>query len=457
MNSPLRPSLAVAIAIAAAGLLPAPAADYTIHTWKKIQLSEHFWSEGANYGDFNKDGKMDIVSGPYWWAAPDFKERHEYYPAAKSWMKKKADGSEEKIPGFKGALSKENAYSDNFIAYSHDINRDGWTDILILGFPGAASYWHENPQGKPGHWPKHLAADLTDNESPTFADLTGDGRPEIIFHTRFKEGTNSVSYLGYATPDPENPTAKFTFHKISTPGKWHWFNHGYGHGDVNGDGRADIIEKDGWWEQPASLAGDPVWKQHKINFGLGGAQMYAYDVNGDGRNDVITSLAAHGFGLAWYEQLAEKDEKGSPKFQQHVIMNKEPRENKYGVKFSQPHAIDLVDMDGDGLKDIVTGKRFWAHGPTGDAEPNAAAVLYWFKLVRGADKSVDFVPYLIDDDSGIGTQVVAGDINGDGLPDVVVGNKKGTFVHLHSAKKVSKAEWEKAQPKPFTPASATAN
>ena len=67
--------------------------------------------------------------------------------------------------------------------------------------------------------------------------------------------------------------------------------------------------------------------------------------------------------------------------------------------------------------------------------------------MRGADKSVDFVPYLIDNDSGVGTQVVAGDINGDGLPDVVVGNKKGTFVHLHEKKTVTHEEWQKAQPK----------
>ena len=107
------------------------------------------------------------------------------------------------------------------------------------------------------------------------------------------------------------------------------------------------------------------------------------------------------------------------------------------MKFSEIHAIDLVDMDGDGLKDIVTGKRFWSHGRTGDPDRNDAAVLYWFKLVRSADKSVDFIPYLIDNDSGVGTQVVAGDINGDGLPDIVVGNKRGTFVHLHQKKTVS--------------------
>jgi hypothetical protein len=132
-------------------------------------------------------------------------------------------------------------------------------------------------------------------------------------------------------------------------------------------------------------------------------------------------------------------------------MNKDPHDNKYGVKFSELHAIDLVDMDGDGLKDIVTGKRFWSHGRTGDPDRNDAAVSYWFQLVRATDKSVDFVPHLIDDNSGVGTQVVAGDINGDGLPDVIVGNKKGTFVLLHEKKTVSRAEWEKAQPKPLEP------
>jgi hypothetical protein len=104
-------------------------------------------------------------------------------------------------------------------------------------------------------------------------------------------------------------------------------------------------------------------------------------------------------------------------------------------------------MDGDGLKDIVIGKRFWSHGRTADPERNSAAVLYWFKLVRGADHSAEFVPHLIDNDSGVGTQVVAGDINGDGLPDVVVSNKKGAFVFLQEKKAVTHEEWLKAQPK----------
>jgi hypothetical protein len=181
--------------------------------------------------------------------------------------------------------------------------------------------------------------------------------------------------------------------------------------------------------------------------GKGGSQMYAYDVNGDGLADIITALEAHAFGLAWYEQYREG---GEIKFREHTVMNKEPGENKYGVKFSEIHAIDLVDMDGDGLKDIVTGKRFWSHGRMGDPDRNDAAVLYWFKLTRNPDKSVDFIPYLIDTESGVGTQVVAADINGDGLPDIVVGNKRGTFVHFHEKKAVTRQEWEKAQPKRYS-------
>ena len=390
---------------------------------------------------------MDIVSGPYWYAGPDFKERHAYAPTdsrvssgGKAPFKlKQPDGSEQEIPGFEGALGVNNAYADNFFAFAHDFNNDGWEDILILGFPGDASHWYENPKGKAGDWVKHLAIDVTDNESPNFVDITGDGKPEIL--------CSSKGFYGYAQPDPANPTAPFKWHSISPNNKYHKFTHGLGFGDVNGDKRTDILEKDGWWEQPASLAGDPVWKFHGFAFSPGGgSQMFVYDVNGDGKNDVITSLAAHGYGLCWYEQI---EESGQLVFNQHIFMNKELDENKYGVAFSQIHAVDLVDMDGDGLKDIVTGKRFWAHGSHGDADPGGAAVLYWFKLVRGKNGEVDWVPHLIDNDSGVGTQVVAKDINGDGLPEIVVGNKKGTFFHAHAVKTVAPAEYEKARPKPY--------
>jgi hypothetical protein len=433
----------IAAIVLSVGIASVSAEDHLLHSFKKIQLSDKFWCEGANFGDFNHDGKMDIVAGPYWYEGPDFTKRHEYYPADTTFKRKKTDGTEEQIPGFEGALGVNNAYSDNFFAFVYDFNHDGWPDILIYGFPGKDASWYENPKGREGHWQRHVIVDVVDNESPGFGDINGDGKPDII--------CNSGGYFGYATADWDHPEKPWKFHPISPKGSWQRFTHGLGYGDVNGDGKLDILEANGWWEQPASLEGDPVWKYHKFPFAPdhGSSQMYAYDVNGDGKNDVITAIAAHGYGLAWFEQTSEN---GEITFKKHIILNEQtgnekPAPNKYGVVFSQLHAVDLIDMDGDGLKDIVTGKRFWAHGNHGDADPEAPAVLYWFKLVRKGNGEVDFVPHLIDDNSGVGTQVVAGNIQNKRFPDVVVGNKKGTFVFLHETKKVSKAEWEKAQPK----------
>ncbi len=427
------PLLASAVLGLAASI--STAAEPVLRTFVKHQLDNHFWCEGATFGDFNRDGKMDIVSGPYWYEGPDFKVRHEYYPATQTFKRTGDDGKEETIPGFEGGLGTKNTYSDNFFAFVYDFNGDGWPDILIYGFPGKDASWFENLQGKDGPWKRHIIFDQVDNESPTFADINGDGKPDII--------CNSGGYFGYASQESSDPTEKWKFHPISPKGNWGKFNHGLGFGDVNGDGKMDIIESTGWWEQPASLAGDPVWVKHEASFGPG-AQFYAYDVNGDGLPDVVGSLAAHGYGLAWHEQVREGDQ---ITFRRHLIMGEKEEENRYGVHFSQLHALELADIDGDGLKDIVVGKRFWAHGNHGDPEPMAPAVLYWFQLVRKGTE-VDWVPHLIDDDSGVGTQVVVGDVNGDGLPDVIVGNKKGTFVHLQQKKAVSLEEWNKAQPKP---------
>lgn len=384
----------------------------------KLQLIDQFWAEGAAFGDLNKDGTMDVVYGPFWWAGPDFKTRRTIYPDTTTTKVKKEDGTETEVPGFKGALGYENGYSDNFLTYTYDFNGDGWTDVLVLGFPGKESSWYENPKGGDRPWPKHIALDVTDNESPTFLDITGDGKPEIV--------CSSGGFWGYAEPIWSDPEEKWKWHNISPKGPWQRFTHGAGVGDVNGDGRMDLLEKDGWWEQPKSLDDDPVWTKRDFQFGKGGAQMFAYDVNGDGRNDIITSLEAHGYGIAWFEQT---NDGGAMGFTRHIIVGDAPEQNPQGVKFSQPHALALHDMNGDGLLDIVTGKRFWAHGPKGDKEPEAAPVLYWFELKRTGGQA-SYVAHLIDDLSGVGTQVTAGDINGDGKPDVLVGNKRGAFVFL---------------------------
>ena len=72
-------------------------------------------------------------------------------------------------------MGVKNEYADNFFAFTYDFNGDQWTDILIIGFPGAETSCTENPKGRAGHWQRHIVFQVTDNESPTFDDLTGDG------------------------------------------------------------------------------------------------------------------------------------------------------------------------------------------------------------------------------------------------------------------------------------------
>src|SRR4029450_6365751 len=143
-------------------------------TFKKIQLSDQFWSEGATAGDLNNDGVKDIISGPYWWEGPAFTKRHEYYPATTTFQLKLGPMTTVTVPGLRGSLGKENKYSDNFFAWAYDFNKDGWNDILIIGFPGKDTSWFENPKGKDILWTRHQVFAQTDNETPTFTDLTGD-------------------------------------------------------------------------------------------------------------------------------------------------------------------------------------------------------------------------------------------------------------------------------------------
>lgn len=402
------------VLIAVTGLVSA-ADNLVLHTFTKQRLSDQFFCEGSAIGDFNKDGVKDVAAGPYWYAGPALTEKHTIYPAKPF---------------------EPTSYSDAFLSFAHDLNGDGLDDVVVIGWPGKEGVWFQNP-GNDMPWTRHVVMDVVDNESAVYADLTGDGKPEML--------CNRDGFVGYYAVDWSAPTKAWTWRSVSAKGKWHKYTHGIGYGDLNGDGRTDVLLREGWWEQPASLEGNPVWTFHAQEFSDGtdkggGAQMLVDDVDGDGRNDVITSLKAHEWGLAWFQQQAD----GS--FKRHLIIGPKLEDSPYGVAFSQLHALALSDIDGDGQKDIITGKRWWAHGPKGDPNPNDPAVLYWFRREKSAD-GVLFVPHLVDDDSGVGCQVTVGDVTGDGKPDIVVGNKKGTQVFRSQPKTVDEAAWKAAQPK----------
>ena len=373
--------------------------------FEKIVLTDQFHAEAAGVGDIDGDGHGDAIYGPFWYAGPSFTERFPIYPA------------EDFDP---------HKYSNNFATFIADVDADGHLDVLVNVWPGKEVAWFKNPGDgvrQTVGWQRQLAFPTVDNESPTYADISGDGRKELCFHTDGR--------LGFAGPSDPSGTERWPFTACSEKEEWQRYTHGLGVGDVNGDGRADFLMANGWWEQPAEQ-GRGLWSKHSFDFGSGGAQMHVADIDGDGDSDIVTSLAAHQYGLAWFEQVPAAD--GGISFTRHLILPENAEDSLAGVQFSQPHAVALADVNGDGLPDIITGKRYWAHGPTKDPDAGGTPVLYWFELVRnpakqGAD-AISFKPHRIDDASGVGTQFATGDLNGDGRLDLVIGNKRGGFVFL---------------------------
>jgi hypothetical protein len=353
-----------------------------------------FRYEACGIADFNNDGKLDVVSGPYIYFAPDWK------PV--------------KFRTMAGAVDNQGkGYYWDFMDEPMDVDGDGKLDVVSVAWTGEFRWWR-NIGYSGAEWPVTLVEKKGPFECGDLWDIDGDGKAnELLPHTPptcwFELGKLADGSRGLVK------------HVISEKP----FEFGGGVGDVNGDGRPDILRPDAWFEGPA----DPrsgKWIEHP--WSLGGKngkkehtpQILVYDVNADGLPDIITS-SAHGYGIFWYEQIRQG---GQMRWKQHVIDD----------TWTQAHSLTLADLDGDGDLDLVTGKRFMAHNG-GDPDEYGPLGVYWYELVRGPNPK--WIKHTVSYNQGIGSgmSIPVVDLDGDGDLDIVVTGKWGGPVWFENKRK----------------------
>ena len=375
---------------------------FTLH-----RLSEQYDGWSAVVADFNRDGAMDVASGPFVYFGPTFETRKQYRVVA--------------------TFNAGTDYGGDMMDFAYDFTGDGWPDILSsewdrkLGTRPMELY--VNPRGESRRWNHTLVLPSMTTETVLMHDLDGDKRPEIVFGT-------AKSYA-FARFDPANATTVWPVHHVSDANVPVNATHGFGGiGDVNSDGRVDLVVTGGWFEQPAAGITSGPWTFHPQVFGTATTEMGVYDVNGDGLTDVVASVAVHGWGLAWFEQKREAD--GTRTWVRHHIAGDYSTTNAGGVVFSEAHAAKYVDMSGDKIPDFVIAKRSWPRRNYQSPDALGPAVIYIYQTVRNpkAPGGAEFVPELVHNRSGSGSTLELVDMNKDGRLDIATATATGTFVFL---------------------------
>lgn len=338
--------------------------------------------EAGSLFDVDNDGSMDIVCGEYWHPGPEFTASHLI-----------------------GKIYTEAEYYDDFSNYPLDVNGDGFLDVVSGGWFNKKVVWRENPKGQPVEWTVHEVAEVGNVERGCFWDIDGDGHVEAVPNLP----NNGIAIFILERDAAGKGTG--TFKRVDVYAEPQ--GHGLGFGDVNGDGRGDLIMHLGWLEAPEKPFEQP-WTYHaELALGEASIPIIVHDMNKDGKSDLIAG-SGHDYGLAWYEQ-GEAD--GKRTWTKHDIETDR----------SQFHEMVLADLDNDGAPELITGKRYRAHN---DGDPGAAdpVGLYYYPLTGGEIKRhvIDFGPG--DTAAGTGIYLWVDDVDRNGWKDVLAPGKGGVYL-----------------------------